>query len=405
MKSLSALMSVYNGENFIDAAIQSVLNDNTKNDKMKIIHILSGKANPNTLNGVNRVVDALASEQTILGHDVTVYGVASNLEKRHHPNYKYKLFLDSKNSFKYPKELWHEICKSADSNTIFHFHSVFIPWFFPLIKKLRKNNFNRIVLAPHGGYTNSTVNKSLKKKLFFRFYDSKIIKKVSIIHIIGKNSELCDLIFPYINQYKILPNGNYYENRPINFDRQNLIFGYMGRLQCDHKGLDLLIEAFNLYKREGGKGLLYFVGNGPDEQKLKNLSNKYDLHKYVKFLGSLFDSAKSDFLDNCTGFIHTSRWEGMPMAILEAMAHGIPLIITRETNLDEYVESKGAGLIISPNTIENIVLRLKEFEFLYENNREKYRQMCIQSQQLIKEDLNWKNIAKKTIEELYKFED
>jgi glycosyltransferase involved in cell wall biosynthesis len=371
---------------------------------MNIIHILLGKANPNTLNGVNRIVDALATEQTILGHDVTVYGVASNLEKRHNPVYKYKLFIASKNPFKYPELLWNDVCKSADTTTIFHFHSVFIPWFLPLIKQLRKNDFNRIVLAPHGGYTDATVNKSLKKQLFFHFYDSKIIKNASIIHITGKKSELCDLILPYINQYKIVPNGCYYKNETINFNRRNLIFGYMGRLQCDHKGLDLLIEAFHLYKDEGGKGVLYLVGEGPDAKKLKKLVYKYGLSKCMKFLGSLYDDAKSDFLNNCSSFVHTSRWEGMPMAILEAMAHGVPLIITKETNLDEYVEQNGAGLIVSPNTIENIVLKLKEFEFIYENNKERYSRMCIQSQQLIKEDLNWKNIAKKTIEELYELE-
>ncbi|MDR0604734.1 MAG: glycosyltransferase, partial [Bacteroidales bacterium] len=170
-----------------------------------------------------------------------------------------------------------------------------------------------------------------------------------------------------------------------------------------HKGLDILIEAFKIYKNERGKGLLYLVGDGPDKQKLQKLSTKYNLDNDIKFLGSLYDDAKSDFLDNCAGFIHTSRWEGMPMAILEAMAHGVPLIITRETNLDEYVENKGAGLIISPNTIENIVSKLKEFESIYENDYERYRRMCIQSQQLIIEDLNWKNIANKTIEELYDF--
>jgi glycosyltransferase involved in cell wall biosynthesis len=368
---------------------------------MKIIHILSGKANPNTLNGVNRIVNALATEQTILGHDVMVYGVVSNLEKRHNPVYRYKLFYASKNPFRYPQSLWNDISELADSDTIFHFHSVFIPWFLPLIKRLRKNNFTKIILAPHGGYTEATIKKSLKRKLFFYFYETKIIKNVSIVHITGKNSELCPLVQAYIRQYRVIPNGSYFENKLINFNRQNLIFAYMGRLKCDHKGLDLLIEAFNLYKREGGQGLLYLAGNGPDEKILRDLSNKYNLEKYVRFLGSVYDSAKTDFLDNCTCFIHTSRWEGMPISILEAMEHGVPLLITRETNLDEYVEHNDAGLIISPNTIENIALRLKEFESIYENDKERYSQMCILSQQIIKTDLNWENITNKMIEELY----
>ena len=58
----------------------------------RIIHILPGKANPNTQNGVNKVVDALATEQTRLGLNVCVMGVASNTEKRHNPIYGYQLF-------------------------------------------------------------------------------------------------------------------------------------------------------------------------------------------------------------------------------------------------------------------------------------------------------------------------
>ncbi len=54
----------------------------------KIFHILPGKANPNTLNGVNKVVDAVATEQAKMGYDVTVGGVANNTERKNHPWYK-----------------------------------------------------------------------------------------------------------------------------------------------------------------------------------------------------------------------------------------------------------------------------------------------------------------------------
>jgi glycosyltransferase involved in cell wall biosynthesis len=370
---------------------------------MKIIHILLGKANPNTLNGVNKVVDALATEQTLLGHDVTVCGVASNLEQRHNPIYNYSLFIASKNPFKFSTKLWNELLQITDKETIFHFHSVFIPWFLPLMKRLRKNGFHKIVLTPHGGYLKATVNKSLKKRLFFRFYDSKIIKNSSMIHIIGKNTELCDLIRPYINQYKIVPNGCYPTNNNPKFNHSDLIFGYMGRLQIDHKGLDLLFKAFHQYKQQGGSGMLYLAGNGPDEKKLKDFCIKNNINNSVEFLGVLFNEKKAEFLNNCSIFVHTSRWDVIPTSVLEASEYGVPLLITKETNLDEYVNDYYAGLIISPNTVENITLKLKEFESIYVNDPTVYHQMCINSRLLIEKELNWTNITKKIIEELYHF--
>lgn len=48
----------------------------------RIFHILAGKANPNTMNGVNKVVDALANEQVKMNFNVTVVGIANNTEKK-----------------------------------------------------------------------------------------------------------------------------------------------------------------------------------------------------------------------------------------------------------------------------------------------------------------------------------
>jgi hypothetical protein len=59
---------------------------------MKILHILSGKANPNTLNGVNKVVHCIAEVQIKAGFDVTVCGVVNNEKIRHQHKYPLVLF-------------------------------------------------------------------------------------------------------------------------------------------------------------------------------------------------------------------------------------------------------------------------------------------------------------------------
>ena len=61
---------------------------------MKIIHLLTGKANPaTTMNGVNLVVDAYARRMTDSGHDVEVWGICRNpTSNRSHPPYALRLF-------------------------------------------------------------------------------------------------------------------------------------------------------------------------------------------------------------------------------------------------------------------------------------------------------------------------
>ncbi len=51
--------------------------------------------------------------------------------------------------------------------TIFHFHSVFIPWFLPAMRFLHKKGSHRIVFTPHGQYIDKAMLLSLKNEYFF----------------------------------------------------------------------------------------------------------------------------------------------------------------------------------------------------------------------------------------------
>ena len=60
---------------------------------MKIIHLVLGKGNPNRMNGVNKVAYQLATTQTEMGHDVTLWGIANDLHKNYpERNFKTVLF-------------------------------------------------------------------------------------------------------------------------------------------------------------------------------------------------------------------------------------------------------------------------------------------------------------------------
>ena len=241
---------------------------------MKIFHILSGKANPNTLNGVNKVVDALSIQQKRIGYDVTVCGVANNTVKRHHPQYDLRLFVKSKNPFKYPSSLLPFLLDNSDEDSVFHLHSAFILWYWPLVKSLLKAGRTHIFLTPHGAYIPANMI-SLSKRIAFSFFDSKIIQNVEAIHIIGYHTENNYFVKSKAKRIVVIPNGCdcQFPNLEKNKNSQ-LVFGYMGRLAMKHKGLDTLIYAFADYKNKGGKGKLLLVGGGPDERKLKKIVDK-----------------------------------------------------------------------------------------------------------------------------------
>lgn len=368
---------------------------------MKIFHILLGKANPNTMNGVNKVVDAFATEQTLLGYDVTVCGVANNLKVRHEHNYGYQLFVACKNPFKYPKELLAFLLRNSDENSIFHFHSVFILWYYPLIKILKKNGRRHIFLTPHGAYIPTAMN-SIKKKIGFWLFDSKIIQNVEAVHIIGYQTENNDFVKKYAKRIVVIPNGFGVQNIPeFKGDKDDtLVFGYLGRLAKRHKGLDELIHAFAEYKRQGGKGILNLAGGGPDEDFLKRLTKEEKMLDYIRFEGVVYDESKWGFLHSISALISPSRWDGLPTACLEAAAAGRPLVVTADTNLGIYVEKYGAGIVIPHTDKDAIVQQMFDFENVF-YDEDAYQTMCEAAKRMVREELNWKSITKQIVEKLY----
>lgn len=368
---------------------------------MRVFHILSGKANPNTLNGVNKVVDALAEHQFELGCNVTICGVANNTILRHHPQYGYKLFVRHINPFKYPESLLEYLLGNSDDESIFHFHSAFILWFLPLIKALNKAGRTHLFLTPHGAYIPLNMN-SLKKRIVFSLFDSKIIQRVEALHIIGYQTEINEYAKKNAKRIVIIPNGFGNQIIPKSKDEGNgmLVFGYMGRLAIKHKGLDSLIYGFADYKRQGGKGILRLAGGGSDESALKKIIEKECIYNDVQFEGVLYDDEKWHFLQMISAFISPSRWEGMPTACLEAAVSGRPLLVTLDTNMGSYVEKYNAGIVIPSSDRAAITQQLFDFEKIYDDAFA-YGKMCKASKTMIDEELNWGIITKRVITELY----
>jgi glycosyltransferase involved in cell wall biosynthesis len=97
----------------------------------------------------------------------------------------------------------------------------------------------------------------------------------------------------------------------------------MGRLAYQ-KGFDLLIEAFAQAARDQPRWSLSILGEGPERRHLEELIHSRGLEPRVRLLGWVADP--SVVLRNCDAFVLSSRFEGFPNALLEAMALGLPAI-------------------------------------------------------------------------------
>jgi len=89
----------------------------------------------------------------------------------------------------------------------------------------------------------------------------------------------------------------------------------------------------------------------------------------VRFLGVRYGEEKLDLVAGFDAFIHSSRWDVLPGACLEAASLGRPLVVSRETNLGEFVERSGAGLVLDETSANGVARALERVRQLYDNRQ------------------------------------
>ena len=132
----------------------------------------------------------------------------------------------------------------------------------------------------------------------------------------------------------------------------------LARLQ-PQKGLDLLLRAFAsmaLSSRQGWR--LTLVGEGPERNSLERLCNDLELKEVVCFEG--FRSDPNTFFRRASIFVLPSRFEGMPNALLEAMASGLPSVVSDASPGPlEMVHDGVEGLVVPSEDVNALALALE----------------------------------------------
>lgn len=323
---------------------------------MKIIHLVLGKANPQRMNGVNKVAHNLATTQTKLGHDVTLWGITkTHIENWPPRNYKTRLFKHTNNKLNVDSDFEKAIAALPKNDIAIHIHGAFITEFYHIAKLLKQQNIPFTYTA-HGALgPNAMKRNALVKKIYFHLFEHFILKNAKVVHLLGKSEEdHVAKLLPNLTNIHTIPNGQNLEAIPkITIDkskRKHPIFGFLGRLDKNHKGLDLMLDGFALYVKMGGNGTLEFVGNGVDMDFLQNKTQELQLHDKITFHGAKYGDEKFDYVANFDVFLHTSRMEGFPTAVLEAAALGLPCITSEATNINDYIRKYDAGYALPENT-------------------------------------------------------
>ena len=141
----------------------------------------------------------------------------------------------------------------------------------------------------------------------------------------------------------------------------------VGRFSHQHKGFDLLIEAFHLFSQKNKEWTLDIVGEGVEEELYRSLIKKYDLESRVTI--HPFTNHIQDYYSNAQVYVLSSRWEGFGLVLVEAMAHGLPVV---SSDLPTSKEIMGDfGLYFKNGDITDLAERLEEATHIDWNKKSK----------------------------------
>lgn len=130
----------------------------------------------------------------------------------------------------------------------------------------------------------------------------------------------------------------------------------VGRFSHQHKGFDLLIEAFHMFSQKNQEWTLDIVGEGVEENLYRTLIKKYNLEDRVTI--HPFTNQIQDYYSKAQVYVLSSRWEGFGLVLVEAMAHGLPVV---SSDLPTSKEIMGDfGLYFKNGDINDLAERLED---------------------------------------------
>lgn len=228
-----------------------------------------------------------------------------------------------------------------------------ISLFFTFPALVLNKNVKYIVWEHFNFTTNLGVPlRSFCRKVAARFADGIVVLTQKDVQLWKKNLNISGCIVSINN-----PSPFEISKRQYSISSKNIIA--VGRL-VDQKGFDRLINIWGTMKVRNlipKEWKLQIIGSGPDEVMLKALAQTYELGDLIEFVNNT-DSIR-EYYENAAFLAMTSRFEGLPMTLIEAQSFGLPIIAYDcLTGPAEIVSSK-SGMTINDNNSEDFISGLR----------------------------------------------
>ena len=385
---------------------------------MRIVHLTPYYAPAYAFGGVVRSVEGMAASLARRGHEVTVLTTDALDHRRRYTGAKDETIdgvrvlrrpnvlprLRGRFNLSTPRSLKRSAEALLPTIDVLHIHE-FRTLENLLATPVAQLHETPIALSPHGTLNLNTGRGALKRA-WDRLLSPGIASRIDhVIALSAAERDEAESLWQSVGarrkptRFSVIPNGvdlGDFDRRALAASfrkRFNLgdaqIVLFMGRLHA-RKGVDVLIKAFRAIDLEDSPLLIV----GPDDGMLPTLQAFADGDRRITFTGYLQSDERLGALAASDIFALPATGEGQPMAALEAMAAGLPVVLSPGCNIDE-VAVHGAGFVVEA-TVEAFADKLR----LLLSDQDMRREMGERAQQLADERFAWDRIAER-LEEVY----
>lgn len=280
------------------------------------------------------------------------------------------------------------------------FEGVYFIEYVKIAKQCSKDKIPYIII-PRSSLTYYAQKKKLLKKVVGNlFFFNNFIKKALAIQYLT-TKEFVDSGEKWNKRHLIIPNGVDPKKKiKQNYLNDEIKGVFIGRPDSYQKGLDLLLDACVPIKEElkanNFKINIFAPASQNDNDNIQEMITARKLNDIIFKHGGIYGAEKEEVLLDSDLFILTSRFEGHPMGLIEALSYGLPCLVTEGTNMAEEICLTDSGWTAKTD-VDSIVQAFKAIFNEKKRLAEKGNNACELSKKY-----NWTNLAKISSEEYIK---
>ena len=264
------------------------------------------------------------------------------------------------------KSVWLDILSQCD---LVVFHAIYVPKYWLLAWRLKLRGVPYVII-PHSSLMMATHRKSRWLKLMCNILFVKSFVRDALLIQFNNLPEEGGSVKSWNFKYCRISNGTCMATQKYIELKKNAHAAWranagrgirlimLSRYDVHHKGLDILVDRVAQYATALRQTCVTIDMFGPDQKNgrkiVDNLVRQRNIDDIVKVNGPLDRAALADAFMTYQGFLMLSRYEGEPMAVLEAVAHGLPAILSEGTNIAHEFAAKGVAIVATENLVGDI---------------------------------------------------